>query len=127
MDERAVLLLCGEADFKLPALSLSIDRKIKTAVGPKAAVSIRLLRSHFQHIFNQKMRNPSKPLTEEQQAWFDLVVEAIAEPRDVRRELLGIKDEADKHRRPTMKVTLAPAQSQEPGLADDSIASVPQE
>lgn len=43
-------MLCGEADFKLPALSLSIDRKIRVAIGPKAAIALRLLRTHFQQV-----------------------------------------------------------------------------
>ncbi|GAA5863374.1 hypothetical protein JCM1840_007505 [Sporobolomyces johnsonii] len=40
VDERAVYLLCGNADFQLRAQSLSIDRKIKTRLGPKTAIAM---------------------------------------------------------------------------------------
>lgn len=48
LDEKAMFLLCGEADFKLPAQSVILDRKIKASVNPKTLLALKLLRHRFQ-------------------------------------------------------------------------------
>ncbi|GAA6051223.1 hypothetical protein JCM3770_005879 [Rhodotorula araucariae] len=82
VDERAVYLLCGNADFQLPAHSISIDRKIRTRLeDPKSAVAIKLLREKWRELFNRKMRDPTAPLDPKHAPWLALVVEAFRSPK----------------------------------------------
>ncbi|GAA5857787.1 hypothetical protein JCM9279_000747 [Rhodotorula babjevae] len=82
VDERAVYLLCGNADFQLPAHSISIDRKIRTRLeDPKSAVAIKLLREKWRELFNRKMRDPAAPLDPKLAPWLALVVEAFRSPK----------------------------------------------
>ncbi|GAA6061389.1 hypothetical protein JCM10212_000649 [Sporobolomyces blumeae] len=85
VDERAVYLLCGNADFQLAAHSISIDRKIKTRLEPKTSIAIKTLRQQWQALFKKKMVDPAAPLAGQQQ-WLDLLLEAFASPRKVEEE-----------------------------------------
>lgn len=82
VDEKAIFLLCGEADFKLCAHSVTLDSKIKASMTPKTLLSLKILRQRFQTLFNQKMKNPSKPFSEKQQRWFNLIVAALKDEKD---------------------------------------------
>ncbi|KAH9810275.1 P-loop containing nucleoside triphosphate hydrolase protein, partial [Melampsora americana] len=82
VDEKAIFLLCGEADFKLCAQAVILDSKIKASMNPKTLLSLKILRQRFQALFNQKMKNPSKPFSEKQQRWFDLIVAALKDEKD---------------------------------------------
>ncbi|GAA5955052.1 hypothetical protein JCM3765_003173 [Sporobolomyces pararoseus] len=85
VDERAVYLLCGNADFQLAAHSLSIDRKIKTRLEPKTSIAMKILRQQWQAFFKKKMIDPSAPL-EGQQQWLELLLEALASPKKAEEE-----------------------------------------
>ncbi|KAM0788761.1 hypothetical protein ACM66B_002852 [Microbotryomycetes sp. NB124-2] len=78
VDERAVYLLCGNADFQLPAHTISIDRKVKTRLDPKSTIALKVLRQKWTSFFNAKMKAPSLVVGEQQQAWLDLIKEALA-------------------------------------------------
>ncbi|SGY79422.1 BQ5605_C008g05127 [Microbotryum silenes-dioicae] len=81
VDERAVYLLCGNADTQLAAHSLSIDRKIRIRLEPKTSIAMRLLRQQWNSFFLAKMKNPTMTTSEPHAAWLDLVKEALCSPR----------------------------------------------
>ncbi|GAA6008894.1 hypothetical protein JCM11491_003823 [Sporobolomyces phaffii] len=85
VDERAVYLLCGNADFQLAAHSLSIDRKIKTRLEPKTSIAMKVLRHQWQAFFRKKMIDPAAPL-EGQQQWLELLLEALESPKKLEEE-----------------------------------------
>ncbi|KAH8915725.1 P-loop containing nucleoside triphosphate hydrolase protein [Atractiella rhizophila] len=87
VDERAVYLLCGDADIKLPAYSLTLDRKIRTRLSPSTAISFKFMRKGFQNAFQAKMLKPWEPLSPQLQTWFDLVKQSVV------GELEGTKEE----------------------------------
>lgn len=118
VDERAVYLLCGNADFQvrlsselerrpdpdrvpsqLAAHSLSIDRKIRVSLQPKTSIAMKVLRHRFNQLFNAKMRNPSIT-TESQQQWLDLVKEALVSKKSV------VEEVEVKEVRPKVKISL---------------------
>lgn len=81
VDELSVHLLCGNADFQLPAQSISIDRKIRTRLeDPKSALAIRFLREKWREIFNRKMKDPAAPIEPRLEPWLALVADAIKSP-----------------------------------------------
>ncbi|SCV70876.1 BQ2448_3638 [Microbotryum intermedium] len=82
VDERAVYLLCGNADTQLAAHSLSIDRKIRIRLEPKTLIAMRLLRHQWNMFFLAKMKNPTMTTSEPHAAWLDLVKEALCSPRN---------------------------------------------
>ncbi|PLW22095.1 hypothetical protein PCASD_17739 [Puccinia coronata f. sp. avenae] len=82
VNEKAIFLLCGEADFKMPAESVIIDRKIKASMNPKTLLTLKILRQRFQQLFNLKMKNPSQRFNEQQQRWFDLITAAIKDDKE---------------------------------------------
>ncbi|KAH7883709.1 P-loop containing nucleoside triphosphate hydrolase protein [Phlebopus sp. FC_14] len=75
MDDLAILLLCGECDFKLVSDTANIDRKIKHRLTPRANVALKILRNQLSNILAQKFRG--KALTESQICWHELAVTAI--------------------------------------------------
>lgn len=77
VDERAVYLLCGNADFQLPAHSLAIDRKIRVHLEPKTALAMKLLRQKFNQLFNTCMRDPTQAMSAESMQWLELVKESL--------------------------------------------------
>ncbi|GAA5927842.1 uncharacterized protein JCM15063_006009 [Sporobolomyces koalae] len=99
VDERAVHLLCGNAEIQLAAHSLSIDRKIRTRLEPKTSIAIKVLRQQWQALFKKKMIDPSAPLEGHQQ-WLDLLVEALESPKKKAEE------EEKKRTREPVKLTL---------------------
>ncbi|BGO98493.1 hypothetical protein NBRC10513v2_002888 [Rhodotorula toruloides] len=82
VDERAVYLLCGNADFQLPAHSISVDRKIRTHFeDPKTAIAVKVLREKWKELFNKKMRDPAAPLDPQHEQWLALLLEAFKSPK----------------------------------------------
>ncbi|KAG1755151.1 P-loop containing nucleoside triphosphate hydrolase protein [Suillus paluster] len=75
IDDLAIVLLCGECEFKLPSNMLSIDRKIRYQLTPKANVALKVLRQHLTTILAQQLRG--KPLMESQVLWYDLAITAL--------------------------------------------------
>ncbi|KAH7909118.1 P-loop containing nucleoside triphosphate hydrolase protein [Hygrophoropsis aurantiaca] len=88
----AILLLCGECEFKarmvlsscsganaFPSQVISntvvIDRKIKFRLPPKATIALKRLRSQLGNILAQQFK--SKPLAESQILWHNLAMVAL--------------------------------------------------
>lgn len=98
VDDMAMLLLCGDCDFKVrhvhesvwpPRLTGSyvklisdsafIDRKIKFHISPKSNVAIKILRSQISTLLAQQFR--VKPLSESQCLWFDLALMVLGKTK----------------------------------------------
>ncbi|OAX44745.1 P-loop containing nucleoside triphosphate hydrolase protein [Rhizopogon vinicolor AM-OR11-026] len=75
IDDLAIVLLCGESEFKLASNMLSVDRKIRYQLTPKANVALKILRQHLTTILAQQLRG--RPLTEPQVLWYDLAIAAL--------------------------------------------------
>jgi ATP-dependent RNA helicase DHX29 len=75
IDDLAIVLLCGESEFKVHSNMLSIDRKIRYQLAPKANVALKILRQHLTAILALQLRG--KPLTESQVLWYDLATAAL--------------------------------------------------
>ncbi|RDB29553.1 putative helicase C15C4.05 [Hypsizygus marmoreus] len=72
VDDMAMMLLCGECDFKLISDSAFIDRKIKFRVAPKANVALKFLRSQLGSLLAHQFRG--KTLTESQILWNEIAL-----------------------------------------------------
>ncbi|KAH9835693.1 P-loop containing nucleoside triphosphate hydrolase protein [Rhodofomes roseus] len=90
VDELAMVLLCGETEFKLAANSVYIDRKIKFCFSPKTGVAIKLLRAQLSSLLSTQMR--TKPLSESQLLWNDLAMMVLGKvkPEEPGRQLDSI-------------------------------------
>ncbi|KAG6832456.1 hypothetical protein H0H92_001502 [Tricholoma furcatifolium] len=75
VDDMAMLLLCGECDFKLISDSASIDRKIKFRLPPKSNVALKFLRTQLWSLLAHQFRG--KPLTESQTLWNDVAISVL--------------------------------------------------
>ncbi|KIK96360.1 hypothetical protein PAXRUDRAFT_826025 [Paxillus rubicundulus Ve08.2h10] len=75
MDDLAILLLCGECDFKLMSDTATVDRKIKYRLTFRANVAMKILRNQLSSISAQKFRG--KPMTESQVRWHELGMGAL--------------------------------------------------
>jgi ATP-dependent RNA helicase DHX29 len=95
VDDIAMLLLCGESEFKVGSLSqslysgaqswnhrqyisdsTSIDRKIRFQIPGKTAVALKHLRSRLASVLALQFRN--QPLTESQILWKELAEMILA-------------------------------------------------
>lgn len=75
VDDRALALLCGEAEIRLSSSSLQIDRKVRFNVQPKTALAIKRLREQFAVAMSTRLKG--KSLSEDQEAWFNLGLECL--------------------------------------------------
>ncbi|KAG5648099.1 hypothetical protein DXG03_007134 [Asterophora parasitica] len=67
VDDMAMLLLCGECDFKIISDSAFIDRKIKFRISPKVNIALKFLRTQLASLLAHQFRG--KILTESQILW----------------------------------------------------------
>nr|GAT48383.1 P-loop containing nucleoside triphosphate hydrolase protein [Mycena chlorophos] len=74
-DDIAMLLLCGEADFKLTSNSVFIDRKVKFQVPPRCNAALKVLRSQLGTTLAIQLRG--QPLTESQVLWSELALAVL--------------------------------------------------
>ncbi|KAJ3995009.1 P-loop containing nucleoside triphosphate hydrolase protein [Lentinula boryana] len=72
VDDMAMLLLCGEVDFKLISNAAFIDRKIKFQVAPKTNIALKFLRTQLASLLGYQFRG--KILTESQILWNELAL-----------------------------------------------------
>ncbi|KAJ6519955.1 P-loop containing nucleoside triphosphate hydrolase protein [Mycena sanguinolenta] len=79
VDDVALVLLCGDADFKLIANTISIDRKVKFQVSPKCNIALKFLRAHVVSILAQQFRN--RPLTETAVHWNEIATSVLSKER----------------------------------------------
>lgn len=75
VDDLAIILLCGEAEFKLVSNTIEIDRKIKYRVAPKTNVALKHLRKHLWD--NLALQFRGKVLSETQKVWSELAMKAL--------------------------------------------------
>ncbi|KAG6842553.1 hypothetical protein C0991_000079 [Blastosporella zonata] len=85
VDDMAMLLLCGECDFKLISDSAFIDRKIKFNIPPKTNIALKFLRTQLWSLLAQQFRG--KPLAESQVLWNEIAMLVLGK----------VKVEADEH------------------------------
>lgn len=98
MEEKAILLLCGDADVKLPAQSIAIDRKIRYTATPKAAMAMKVLRSHFASLFQLRMKHPQQTLQGVDAEWWNFI-ESSLKSEEAEEEKQKRQDE-----KPRMKI-----------------------
>ncbi|KAJ6575250.1 P-loop containing nucleoside triphosphate hydrolase protein [Mycena capillaripes] len=79
VDDVAIVLLCGDADFKLVSNTAFIDRKVKFQVSPKCNIALKFLRTHLASILAQQFR--SRPLTESQVLWSDIGISVLSKQK----------------------------------------------
>ncbi|KAJ7446519.1 P-loop containing nucleoside triphosphate hydrolase protein [Mycena galericulata] len=79
VDDVAMLLLCGDADFKLVSNAAFIDRKVKFQVPPKCNIALKFLRTHLASILAQQFRN--RPLTESQVLWSEIASSVLGKEK----------------------------------------------
>ncbi|KAI9057120.1 P-loop containing nucleoside triphosphate hydrolase protein [Trametes sanguinea] len=72
VEDLALLLLCGDAEFKLMADTASIDRKVRFRVRPKASVALKILRNNLASILSTQFR--IRPLSSSQLRWEELAM-----------------------------------------------------
>ncbi|KAI0082174.1 P-loop containing nucleoside triphosphate hydrolase protein [Panus rudis PR-1116 ss-1] len=84
VDDLALLLLCGEAEFKLLADMVQIDRKIRYRIDPKTGIALKHLRNALGRTLATQFR--AKPLTESQVLWNDLAFKALGHVKDREEE-----------------------------------------
>ncbi|KAG5654781.1 hypothetical protein H0H81_003789 [Sphagnurus paluster] len=68
----AMLLLCGECEFKIISDSASIDRKIKFHISPKSNIALKFLRTQLGSLLAHQFRG--KGLTTEQIPWNEIAL-----------------------------------------------------
>ena len=98
MDDVALVLLCGEPEFKvmhaahelswsiferrcikLASDAVYIDRKIKFRVPAKSGIALKLLRNQLDVLLSTQMRQ--KPLVESQTLWNNLAMMVLGKVR----------------------------------------------
>jgi len=73
VDDLAMLLLCGDSEFKLAANIATIDRnKVRFSISPKSLVTLKFLRMHLGNILAQQFRG--RVLDETQAGWKDVAM-----------------------------------------------------
>lgn len=104
MDDLALMLLCGECEFKvrqtlasymqlklmLPQLisnSAFIDRKIKFRIPGRVNVALKHLRHHLATILGNQIRG--KPLSESQLLWNELAMTVLGKTKMITSEEEG--------------------------------------
>ncbi|KAH9486800.1 putative helicase C15C4.05 [Psilocybe cubensis] len=76
VDDLSMLLLCGEADFKLAADTIYIDRKIKVCTSPKTSIALKILRERLTSLLARQYEG--KVLTDSQSKWMELGLLALS-------------------------------------------------
>ncbi|KAF7303326.1 p-loop containing nucleoside triphosphate hydrolase protein [Mycena kentingensis (nom. inval.)] len=74
-DDIAMLLLCGDAEFRLVSNSVFIDRKVKFQVSPRCNAALKALRLNLTSILGLQFRN--RPLSESQVLWHELALSVL--------------------------------------------------
>ena len=74
VEDMAVVLLCGDAEFKMYAGVIVIDgNRIRFSVKDwKTMLVMKTIRAELRSIIDQQVRYPGKPLSERQQTWMDI-------------------------------------------------------
>ncbi|KAH9054907.1 hypothetical protein EDB87DRAFT_1409639 [Lactarius vividus] len=78
-DDFALLLLCGDCNFKLVSDAASVDRKIRFRIPARTGLALKLLRTQLAAALNERLRN--QPMTESQEIWIELVLAVLGNLR----------------------------------------------
>ncbi|KAF9654251.1 P-loop containing nucleoside triphosphate hydrolase protein [Thelephora ganbajun] len=79
VDDLALVLLCGECEFKLISNSAFIDRKIKFRILGRVNIALKYLRHHLAAILANQIRG--KPLSESQMLWHELAMSVLGKSK----------------------------------------------
>ncbi|MCJ1397878.1 hypothetical protein MMC11_001074 [Xylographa trunciseda] len=87
VEDFAIALVCGEADFKMYSGVIVIDgNRLRFSLDNwKVMLALKTLRTRLREIMSQAFRSPGRPLSHEQQIWFDIWQRIFAQ--DVVKEL----------------------------------------
>ena len=74
VEDFAVALICGEAEFKMYAGVIVIDgNRIRFSVDDwKTLIAIKILRTQIRHIIDQSFHYPGRNLSQDQLSWLDI-------------------------------------------------------
>ncbi|MCJ1434770.1 hypothetical protein MMC27_004140 [Xylographa pallens] len=74
VEDFALALVCGEADFKMYSGVIVIDgNRLRFSLDSwKVMLALKTLRTRLREIMTQAFRSPGRPLSREQQLWFDI-------------------------------------------------------
>lgn len=74
VEDFVLALVCGDADFKMYSGVIIIDgNRLRFSVSDwKIMLAIKTLRLRIREIMAQFYRSPGKPLSSQQQDWFDI-------------------------------------------------------
>ncbi|CAG8385432.1 unnamed protein product [Penicillium salamii] len=74
VDDFAIALLCGDAEFKMYSGVISIDaNRVRFAVRDwKSMLALKILHTRLREILSNTFRNPHRPLSYKQQQWVDI-------------------------------------------------------
>ena len=74
VEDFVLALVCGDADFKMYSGVIIIDgNRLRFSVNDwKIMLAIKTLRLRIREIMAQFYRSPGKPLSSQQQDWFDI-------------------------------------------------------
>ncbi|TFK76976.1 P-loop containing nucleoside triphosphate hydrolase protein [Pluteus cervinus] len=79
VDNLALLLLCGDTEFKLVSDSVAIDRKIRFHLTPKVGIALKALRGQFAGVLECYFSG--KPLSDAQRSWYELGLAALSKAK----------------------------------------------
>ncbi|GJE85993.1 HrpA-like RNA helicase [Phanerochaete sordida] len=87
VEDLSLLLLCGEAEFKLPAGSVFLDRKVRYNIGHKASVALKYLRREMASTL--AMHFSSKPVTGSDAIWEETAMAMLGKvkPEDAEKKI----------------------------------------
>ncbi|MCJ1389821.1 hypothetical protein MMC18_002678 [Xylographa bjoerkii] len=74
VEDFAIALVCGEADFKMYSGVIVIDgNRLRFSLDSwKVMLALKTLRTRLREIMTQAFRSPGRVLSREQQVWFDI-------------------------------------------------------
>jgi ATP-dependent RNA helicase DHX29 len=74
VDDFAIALLCGEAEFKMYSGVISIDaNRIRFSVRDwKSMLALKVLNNRLRDLLASTFRNPHRPLSYKQQQWLEI-------------------------------------------------------
>ncbi|KIO31878.1 hypothetical protein M407DRAFT_217155 [Tulasnella calospora MUT 4182] len=75
VDSLALVLLCGDTEFKCVANCVIIDRKIKFNFSPKTVLALKYLRRNVTIAVSQRMKG--KTLMPQQEMWLDMMMDIL--------------------------------------------------
>ncbi|KAJ5591716.1 Helicase C-terminal [Penicillium hispanicum] len=83
VDDFAIALLCGEAEFKMYSGVISIDaNRIRFAVRDwKSMLALKILNARLRDLLASTFRNPHRPLSYKQQQWLEIFQQIFAQAR----------------------------------------------